>query len=1598
MAETRELEVARQNRTNCKIRLSKIEEVEKEFDRAQLTLEILAPGINREQDRAEFDENYFKYVALAKQILKDRNFQNRDILLENNEIDRQRNRIALLEAELSSRRDAEIAGLRDIISSRNSNELSTVRTHFPLPKLDLPTFSGGYEEWLGFRDTFVAIIHDDSTIPKVQKFRYLKSYLRDGAARVVENIAISESSYDEAWKLLEDRFNNKRIIIQSHMTALFDLTSPNKESPSCLRNMLDSILRHTRALTVLGQPVEKWDTPLIYLIASKLDKDTRREWERRHHTLLHKESENESNASSLNVGDKNASQENVLKNCHVIDSSMVLLSTAVAVVLDVYGKKYNCRVLLDSGSQPNIMTESLANKLNLRKKRLQSSIEVLNSNEINSAEWVETVIESKTSNFATKLSFLILPKITSNIPSIPINKHLFKIPSHIKLADPHFDIPAAIDILLGAEIFYELLCNNKISLAIPHTSLQNTQLGWVVTGTIYNNNQKQTRLTCNLIRDSLSMQLEKFWKMEEDVKMVHLSNEEARCEKHFVENKSRDLEGKYIVRLPFNHRKEELGKSYEAAMRRFFILERRLLKNEKLRLSYNQFMQEYEDLEHMEQSSSGPNEGYYLPHQAVIRETSLTTKLRVVFDGSAKTNTGISLNETLLVGPTIQSGLITILIRFRQYPVALIADIEKMYRQFWIHPDDRKFQKILWRKNSDEPVKTFQLKTVTYGTSAAPFLAIRCLKELAKDEGSHHPKAAEVLENDFYVDDLVTGAESIEEAQELKHDLQQLTERGGLHLCKWRSNKQEVTGNTDDKVDSRLKLDLEKNSKTLGVMWDIKQDNLCFEVALGRKEPVTSKRIMLSEIAKLYDPLGLVAPVITYAKIKMQELWKTGSSWDDPVPSDILEDYEEYQRQLCAINNWSIGRSIRDQGSDEFQLHGFADASERAFGACIYARSSKGGEHRTTLLCARSRVAPIKTVTIPRLELCAAVLLVRLLKIVKESLRCRVDRVMLWSDSTIALSWIKSSPHLFNIFIANRVAEIHESSSAEMWRHVSSGDNPADAVSRGQMPEDFLNNKLWKSGPEWLKISDDHWPNNMIPEPDQSESRKTKVLIAKPKSSWKQLWSRFSSWKKLTRVMAYCLRFVNKVAKRSQDSEELTSAELRAATNKICLLVQEEEFADEIHELNGGNNLPRRSRLLRLSPIIDEKLIRVGGRIKKALLPFDQQHPILLPSKHPITTLIIRSTHEEYMHAGVNGTLYAIREKFWPIDGRLSVRKIVNRCIKCFKNQPKEVSYIMGNLPKVRVTPSRPFENCGIDYCGPFYVKEKRLRNRGKIKVYAAIFICMSTKAVHVELVGDMSTEMFLGCLRRFFARRGKSKRMYSDNGLNFVGAKNELSDIYSMLNKKENNETIKNNLANQGIEWYFSPPRTPHFGGVWEAAVKSLKTHLKRTVGETLFTYEELYTYMCEVESILNSRPLTPMSNDPNDMRVLTPGHFLVGSSLMTIPSLDFSQTPSNRLSNWQHIQKLKNDLWKRWTREYLNEINVRSKWHTGSPNIIKEGTIVILRDDNLPPLRWSLGRIIQVCPGDDGVIRVVKIKTQNGIYTRGVKLVSPLPINDNY
>jgi hypothetical protein len=834
-------------------------------------------------------------------------------------------------------------------------------------------------------------------------------------------------------------------------------------------------------------------------------------------------------------------------------------------------------------------------------------------------------------------------------------------------------------------------------------------------------------------------------------------------------------------------------------------------------------MTEYELLGHMSEAKVDNRDGYYLPHHPVFKEDSTTTKLRVVFDGSAKTSSGLSLNDVQMVGPPLQNDLFNILLRFRQHQFVIKADIEKMYRQVLIEDNQKQYQKIFWRSDVSQPVKVYKLNTVTYGTSSAPFLAIRSLNQVALDHFQNDPVISNIINNDFYVDDLLTGAETIDSVVQIRNKLTAVLATVGFNLRKWTSNSDKILTNTSESTSTQIPfLSDGLQSKTLGIQWNHSRDLIQYTIKENLNKKFT-KRTILSEISQIFDPLGLVGPCITVAKLILQEIWQLKLNWDESIPADIHTQWVQFKKDLINLNKIVIPRHVICNQPKIVEVHGFCDASERAYGACIYLKSiSESGDIVIKLLCAKSRVAPLKTISIPRLELCGAVLLAQLSKRVKDSLTINIDREIYWSDSTITLAWIAGSPNRWKQFVSNRVAEIQKLTNHATWRHVPTSDNPADIISRGLNPSQLQKSELWLNGPQFLQTSG----------------------------------------------------------------------------------------------------------------------------------------------------------------------------KYWPVAGRNSVRQVLRRCISCYRTNPKAMTPVMGNLPACRLQPCRPFIKSGVDYAGPFIIKEGVYKRKRLLKAYIALFVCMTTKAVHIELVSDLTTDAFLATLIRFIARRGIVTDLFSDNGTNFVGANNELHNLEQLFKIQINGEKIVNTLANDQITWHFIPPRAPHFGGLWEASVKSLKNHLKRVIGDAHLTFEAFSTVLTQIEAILNSRPLTPMSNDPNDLSCLTAGHFLIGDSMTSFPHPNLQEVPSNRLTQWQRIEQLRQHFWTRWSKEYISLLQQRSKWKSPQANV-ELGQLVLIKEDNLPPLRWVTGRIVELFPGQDKITRVVLIKTSSGLIKRSVSRVCVLPID---
>lgn len=1306
----------------------------------------------------------------------------------------------------------------------------------------------------------------------------------------------------------------------------------------------------------------------------------------------------QNNVSNTVTEDKSfKSQSSSFQTLNSICNFQCILSTAIISICDKNGKYIKVRALLDNASMSNFITERLATKLNLTlHKSANSTVGGLNSMETDIKCKVNTTVKSNCSDYKRKLDYLVVDNVANRLPVRYFDISNWSIPKNYQLADPDFNKPGPVDVLLGVEVFYKVLKNGTLCLGENLPDFCNTEFGWIIGGKL---EETHNFFLSNSDFDSrLNHQLQRFWEIESlDCKSKH-SIEEKSCEELFEKTTFRDSNGRFVVELPFKNNIQDLGESKTMAVKRFGYLENRLMKNMDLKNRYIQFMREYQELGHMKlcQSSSESQIGYFLPHHAVLKLDSSTTKLRVVFDASAKTVSNISLNDTLMVGPVVQQELFSIVLRFRTYIYAFTADIEKMYRQISVCNKHRPYQKIVWREDVTQPLNEFQLTTVTYGTASAPYLATKTLQHLAKSEKNRFPEASKATLENFYVDDILAGGNSVEETIELQNQLINMLKTAGMNLRKWSANDTRLLEQIPEENLEKLN-NTNECIKTLGVRWNTATDVFNFEIRIEQNNSCLTKRTVLSCIAKLFDPLGLVAPVVVKAKLFMQQLWLQKTTWDEILPIELQNDWRKFYNELPKLNQFRLNRCVVPENVVSLQLHGFADASQAAFGACIYLRCVKNnGNVVTNILCSKSRVAPLQTTTIPRLELNAALLLSRLMNKVCESLTMKVNSITLWSDSKIVLAWLKSPPYKFKTYVAHRVAEIQSKTVDIMWRHVPSKSNPADILSRGALPDELMHHEMWFRGPSFINEHEESWPVHEYNSDKGIPDVEMKTVSFASFDHHEDIFiiENYSSYTKLIRVVAYCKRFIRNCRNSlNKIRGPLLPDELDGAMKIIVKLIQQEMFSKDIQNLKENKSLSRKSKVLSLSPFIDKDgLFRVGGRIEKSSLNFDNKHQLLL-SKHHFTNLLISNVHCKNLHCGLQQTLSIIRQNFWIINGKNTVKGIINKCIVCFKIKPKPLSQLLGDLPKCRIETERPFYYTGLDFCGPFSVRYQNQRKETYSKVYICIFVCLTTKAVHLEVVEDATADAFIACLKRFFNRRGRSVEIWSDNGTNFVGAYNKLLEMESVV--KQSNVFIANFCSSNGVNWKFIPPRTPHFGGIWESGVKVIKTHIKKIVGARIMTLEFLYTFVCEIEGIMNSRPLTPMSSDPNDYEPLTPGHFLVGSAINSVLEPDVTRLPINRLKQWKQLTQMVQFYWKRFNIEYVRALQQRQKNKLPEKNLAVND-LVLLVDENLPSTHWHLGRVIEVKPGSDGKVRCAIVRTQHGTYTRGIKKLAKLPVDD--
>jgi len=950
----------------------------------------------------------------------------------------------------------------------------------------------------------------------------------------------------------------------------------------------------------------------------------------RHHSSLHRIKESSSHSNQVQVKSQQSQQNNettevvnslMSTNCDshtLITTTQTLLSTVKVLIQDANGKWHYVRAILDSGSDENLITQEAANKLGLQLRSVTKSIHGINNKETSVRFEMNATIKSryaKHNDYVNSFKFLVFPTITGILPTFFMDTQHFKLPSEYFMADDEFNIPAKVDMLIGVKYFWDCMLMEKHTLQ-NNAILIHTKFGWIVSGEALMPSQ------CNTSHSMISIshvyhstravedKLERFWTIEHcEPKAKLLTKEEKLCEDLYQQTTKRDQSGRYIVDLPFKDNINQLSNNLPNAIQRFKYLESKFKKDDNFYVKYKKFITEYEELGHMSEVKDVKSSlnSYYLPHHGVIKNDSTTTKLRVVFDASCKSQSGLSLNDTLNVGATVQNELYDIMIQFMTKPFAMKTDMEKMYRQILVNDEHQPYQRIIWRDHPDQPFKHYQLRTVSYGTSCAPHLATRTLIQIAQDYESQYPEACDLIKSNFYVDDCLFTCDSVNKAIELREDLCNIFKQCGMSLLKWISNdanimKQIPTRETD-KIEESYEI------KALGVMWNISTDSFSFKLKRSDSKQTTMSSV-LSQIASIYDPIGWLGPVIITAKLFMKKLWTRQLKWNCKLPEDLQEEWNEFYDSLSSISSIKIQRQITCIKPVAIQLHGFCDASISAYGIAIYARSvDTSGAIHCRLVTAKSRVAPSRQITLARLELCGLVLLATVMRRISKILNIVDSNVYLWSDSLIVLHWIQAEPARLSVFVGNRVAQIQEQANGFKFRHVRSNQNPADVISRGMSAYELSSSEFWWYGPEFLKRPQQDWPESMCKidtnnEEYHKEYRKVLITTHIPISEAKlidYINERYSSPRSLINVFATILAGIDnwkrKVLKTVKD-KVFRVQYIKLAEKAVIRILQNKMFNQEIKSLSNGKSVASTSSLKQLHPFIDnEGIVRTSGRI-----------------------------------------------------------------------------------------------------------------------------------------------------------------------------------------------------------------------------------------------------------------------------------------------------------------------------------------------------------------------------------------------------------------
>ena len=1047
--------------------------------------------------------------------------------------------------------------------------------------------------------------------------------------------------------------------------------------------------------------------------------------------------------------------------------------------------------------------------------------------------------------------------------------------------------------------------------------------------------------------------------------------------------------GNIVLPLPFKDENVQLPNNQAEVYHRTKNTLARLKKDtEKLTASVTT-MQKYIDAGHVEEvpmeeySPKRPQKSWWIPIFPVTHPKK--GKVRLVFDSSARYQ-NTSLNDQILSGPDINNNLRDVLIGFRNGPIGFSADIEMMFHNFYIKPEEKDFTRFYWfsQNKPDSNICQYRARVHIFGNTSSPALANLGIRYAVSNLPAAMSHVEQFVGEQFYVDDAFGCASSVTTATKILKDTITVLKGYNIRLHKLCSSSKEVLQSfpSSEIAENTRTIDFAENSQqsALGMAWNTDTDTLTINCNILDR-PFT-RRGILATVNSIFDPLGIISPILLEGRLLQRELLNStaeGSAvdWDIELSDDHKAAWDIWKSSLTKLNGISIPRSYTaiDFDIQKVKLHAFCDASVHGTGYAIYIQHIDYAErHHVSFVVGNSKIAPKKPPSIPRLELCSALQVSIAASKVAEKLKIPTTNVYLYSDSMIVLGYLNNQDKRFSRYVSRRVKLILKSFPSSQWQYVSTTTNPADIATRKQTVSTLVNSN-WFKGPEFLWTGNF---SNQYKEPEQLPELDTRIqtfTTNQVPSYFNDIVERSSSLKKATGVMSIVLTFKSKLLDIARKNLGVHIVERAPTTSSAALEflikdVQREHFSD----LFNNSKTCHSHRLSNLSPFVDERgILRVGGRLSRSNLDYSNKYPILLPNDSKFTILVIQYYHERTKHQGRVITLSAIREAgYYIYRASSTIKKFLRDCVTCRKLRLPLGEQRMSDLPSDRLQCSPPFSYTGVDVYGPYEVSDGIVtrRTQSKKKCWAVLFTCMNSRATHIEPLPTLDINSMKNALRRFFCLRGPCFKFRSDRGTNFVGANNQQIE-FSMSD-------LEHELKENNCEWEFNPPKASHFGGIWERQIKTVKSILNTSLhqlGHHTLTRDDFYTYLQECAAIINNTPLWEYSSDPNDPRPLTPKMLL---TLKEDPPTSDVYTHRDLLAygskRWRRIQYLSDQFWSQWRTNYLQTLQPRKKW-LNEKRSLQPGDVVLVKNDKVKRYQWPLARVISTKKSQDGLVRSANI-----------------------